>query len=240
MRYRNRRAATIENDRLRLTVLESGGHIAEVFDKETGVNPLWTPDWPSIDPAAYDRSRHPEYGGGVDAALLAGIMGHNLCLDIFGGPSPEEAAAGLPVHGEASTARFEIDRANTSIVMRAMLPLANLQVERELELVDLPGAGAESPRERAEPVGDRSAGRLDRARHPRPAVPSEGRHRVPCVGVAIESLRGRVRPCRLPEGRRRVRLARRAGCRRRDDRSPRLPRCASLERVHGAPHEPGE
>ncbi len=147
MRYRNRRAATIENDRLRLTVLESGGHIAEVFDKETGVNPLWTPDWPSIDPAAYDRLRHPEYGGGVDAALLAGIMGHNLCLDIFGGPSPEEAAAGLPVHGEASTARFEIDRANTSIVMRAMLPLANLQVERELELVDLPGGGAVRVRE---------------------------------------------------------------------------------------------
>ena len=35
------------------------------------------------------------YGGGADGRLLAGIMGHNLCLDIFGGPSAEEAAAGL-------------------------------------------------------------------------------------------------------------------------------------------------
>ena len=60
--YRDRRAVVIENDRLRVTVLEGGGHIAEVFDKETGVNPLWTPSWPSIEPAAFDPARHPEYG----------------------------------------------------------------------------------------------------------------------------------------------------------------------------------
>jgi hypothetical protein len=35
-------------------------------------------------------------------------MGHNLCMDIFGGPSPEEAAAGLTVHGEASVAAYEM------------------------------------------------------------------------------------------------------------------------------------
>src|SRR6266849_5753424 len=97
--YRNRRAATIENAALRVTVLEEGGHIAEVFDKATGVNPLWTPPWPSIEPSTYDRARHPEDGDGADARLLAGIMGHNLCLDIFGGPSADEAAAGLSVHG---------------------------------------------------------------------------------------------------------------------------------------------
>jgi hypothetical protein len=146
-RYRGRRAATVENDRVRVTVLESGGHIAEVFDKQAGVNPLWTPDWPSIDPAAYDRARHPEYGGGLDAPLLAGIMGHNLCLDIFGGPTPEEAAAGMPVHGEASTARFELERSNQAIVMRAALPLAGLDVERQLELVDISSGGAVRVRE---------------------------------------------------------------------------------------------
>jgi hypothetical protein len=109
-RYRGRRASTLENELLRVTVLEGGGHIAEVFHKETGVNPLWTPPWPSIDPAAYDPEHHPMYGDGVDASLLAGIMGHNLCLDIFGGPSAAEAAAGLPVHGEVSTLRFDIER----------------------------------------------------------------------------------------------------------------------------------
>ena len=92
VQYRGRRAARLENESLRLTVLEQGGHIAEVTDKATGVNPLWTPPWPSIEPATYDRARHPAYGGGVDAPLLAGIMGHNLCLDIFGGPSDAEAA----------------------------------------------------------------------------------------------------------------------------------------------------
>jgi len=41
--FRGRRAAVIENRHLRLTVLEGGGHIAEIADKETDVNPLWIP-----------------------------------------------------------------------------------------------------------------------------------------------------------------------------------------------------
>ena len=100
---RGRRAASIENDHLRVTVLAGGGHIAEILDKATG-------DEPAVDAAvavdralAFDPGRHRDYGGGADAQLLAGIMGHNLCLDIFGGPSDDEARAGLPVHGEASS-----------------------------------------------------------------------------------------------------------------------------------------
>ena len=133
-RYRGRDAASIENDRLRVTVLYGGGHIAEIFDKRRGVNPLWTPPWPSIDPGDYDRTRHPEYGGGVDAQLLAGIMGHNLCLDIFGGPSPEEAAAGLPVHGEASVVRYDVHASGSALTAGATLPHASLRVERRIEL----------------------------------------------------------------------------------------------------------
>ena len=132
--YRNRRAATIENGALRVTVLEEGGHIAEIADKATGVNPLWTPAWPSIEPSTYDPRRHPEYGGGVDAPLLAGIMGHNLCLDIFGGPSADEARAGLPVHGEASTARFDLERTDGALAMRAELRHAQLSFERRIDL----------------------------------------------------------------------------------------------------------
>src|ERR1041385_2278795 len=99
--YRGRRAAILENDALRVTVLREGGHIAEIFDKQAGVNPLWTPPWDSIEPSAFDRRAHAAvYGDNAEAKLLAGIMGHNICLDIFGGPSPEEAAAGLVVHGE--------------------------------------------------------------------------------------------------------------------------------------------
>lgn len=118
-----------------MTVLHEGGHIAEITDKASGVNPLWIPHWPSIEPSTYDAQRHPEYGSGADASLLAGIMGHNLCLDIFGGPSEEEAAAGMPVHGETSTAPFDVSLDSaTEISMAAVLPAAQLRVERVLGL----------------------------------------------------------------------------------------------------------
>ena len=134
--FRNRRARSIENGTLRVTVLEEGGHIAEILDKTTGVNPLWIPDWPSIEPSQYDPATHAIYGNNAEASLLSGIMGHNLCLDIFGGPSAEEAAAGMPVHGEASTARFDINASETSLAMRATLSMSQLRVERRIELAD--------------------------------------------------------------------------------------------------------
>src|SRR5687768_6428672 len=102
--YGSRRAATIEDAHLRVTVLKEGGHIAEILDKTTGVNPLWTPPWPTIEPSTFCMADTHTYGDGSDARLLAGIMGHNLCLDIFGPPSDDEAKAGLTPHGEGSIA----------------------------------------------------------------------------------------------------------------------------------------
>ena len=134
--FRGRQATSIENAALRVTVLHQGGHIAEILDKPAGINPLWIPPWPSIEPSEYDPTRHPAYGGGADASLLAGIMGHNLCLDIFGGPSPEEAAAGLPVHGEVSTARFVVAADDGQIRMEAVLPGAQLRIRRRIVLID--------------------------------------------------------------------------------------------------------
>jgi hypothetical protein len=134
--FRSRRAATIENRDIRLTILEEGGHIAEVFDKACEISPLWLPPWPSIEPSRFAPGIHAEYGDGVDARLLAGIMGHNLCLDIFGGPSAEEAAAGLSPHGDASIARYELDNTGTTLRAEAHLPLAQLRVERQVELHD--------------------------------------------------------------------------------------------------------
>ena len=134
--YRGRRAAIVENDDIRVTVLEEGGHIAEILDKRSGVNPLWAPPWKSIEPSTYLRAQHTEYGSGTDAQLLAGIMGHNLCVDIFGGPSAEEAVAGLTPHGDASIVRYELDVTSHAMSMRALLPLAALRIERRLELRD--------------------------------------------------------------------------------------------------------
>ena len=133
-RYRGRSAASIENDDLRVTVLDEGGHIAEMLDKKTGINPLWTPPWTSIEPSEYNEARHHEFGAGTDARLLAGIMGHNLCVDIFGGPSDEEAAAGLTPHGEASIVPWDVEVDGASGSMRARLPLAGLRIERRIDL----------------------------------------------------------------------------------------------------------
>ena len=120
-----------------MTVLQEGGHIAEIFDKATGVNPLWTPPWPSIEPSEY-RKLDPDliYGSGSDARLLAGIMGHNLCLDIFGPPSDEEAKAGLTAHGEGSVAPYELTVAGDALAARARFPIAGLEFERHIVLRD--------------------------------------------------------------------------------------------------------
>ncbi len=132
--YRGRRAASIENQWVRVTLLAEGGHIAAITDKASGVNPLWTPPWDSIEPSTYDARRHPEYGSDSESKLLSGIMGHNLCLDIFGPPSAEEAAAGLTVHGEASVAAWELTAADVALTGRARLVQAQLQVERRIAL----------------------------------------------------------------------------------------------------------
>ena len=130
----DRQAVSIENDWLRVTVLVEGGHVAELLDKRTGVNPLWTPQWPSVEPSALTRDMLDAYGGPADGPLLSAIMGHNLCLDIFGGPSSEELAAGLSAHGEGSVVPHRIDTSGTIMVAKASLPLADLEFERRLEL----------------------------------------------------------------------------------------------------------
>ncbi len=130
--YRNRKAVQIENKMLRVTVLTEGGHIAELFHKPTGINPLWIPPWPSLEPSSYEASKHPEYGRNSESKLLAGLMGHNLCMDIFGGPSDEEAAAGMTVHGEASVAPYEITVSNGALRQSATFPQAQLRFARNI------------------------------------------------------------------------------------------------------------
>src|SRR5262245_40810441 len=134
--FHGRLARIIENAAMRVTVLEEGGHIAEIMDKASGINPLWIPPWTSIEPSSYDARKHPEYGNSSDSKLLAGIMGHNVCLDLFGGPSAEEAAAGITAHGEASVNRYEITGDGQELVCRTQLPLAQLRFERIVTLIE--------------------------------------------------------------------------------------------------------
>jgi hypothetical protein len=132
--FNGREGVTIENENLRVTMLVEGGHIAEVLEKSTGVSPLWVPHWASIEPSLYTPQQHPQFGSGSDAKLLAGIMGHSLCLDLFGGPSTEEAAVGYTAHGEGPVVRYEIDESGDGLRMRTILPLAQISFSRALQL----------------------------------------------------------------------------------------------------------
>ncbi len=108
--------------------------MAEILHKPTGVNPLWTPPWPSIEPSTYDLIKHPEYGSHSEAQLLSGILGHNICLDTFGAPSAEEAAAGMPVHGEAPVAPYEVSASSHEITLATTVSKAQLRFERRISL----------------------------------------------------------------------------------------------------------
>lgn len=132
--FHNRRAVEIENPSVRVTVTVEGGHIAGILEKASGVNPLWIPPWPSIEPSTYSPSSHPGYGGDSESKLLAGIMGHNLCLDLFGGPSSEEAQAGMTVHGESSVVPYHIEVNGAEMICRASMPVAGLEFERRIRL----------------------------------------------------------------------------------------------------------
>lgn len=91
-----------------VAVLEGGGHICElILNGVPGVNPLWKPQWTTIDPERYSAGKHQRvYGPPPDGRLLAGIAGHSLSFDHFGPPSAEETAAGLATHGEAPSIRW--------------------------------------------------------------------------------------------------------------------------------------
>ena len=132
--HRGRRAARIENAHLCVTLTMEGGHIAEISDKETGVNPLWAPQWPTLEPSTFGPQHRSLYGSGSDGKLLAGILGHNICLDLFGGPSSEEEAAGVTAHGEAAVATYDLDGGRSTLIASAVLPLAGLAFERRLAL----------------------------------------------------------------------------------------------------------
>jgi hypothetical protein len=134
IQYRDRRAHVLRNDELEMIVTAQGGHIAAVTDRATNINPLWSPPWPSIEPSQYDRTKHPQYGNDAESKLLAGILGHNLCLDLFGGPSPAEASAGITVHGEASVAPYAVTVNRDNLEQSAVLNQSQLRFLRTIRL----------------------------------------------------------------------------------------------------------
>jgi hypothetical protein len=134
--FHNRRAFQLENNQIRVTVLAEGGHIAEILEKSTGVNPLWLPPWPTIEISEWSPEKYPLYGNDSESKLLAGIMGHNLCLDLFGPPSEDEAKAGVVAHAEGGIAPYEFVAIEGGMKCRCILRDSQLAFERTICLLD--------------------------------------------------------------------------------------------------------
>ena len=141
VKWRGRNGYTLSNSVVGLTTLTGGGHIAEFhFEEPPRVSPLWIPPWKTIEPQGYREKVHKlKYGTTTEGKLLSGIVGHNLCLDYFGSPSPEESRLGLSQHGEAPSSlwrKIAVHRGGQRIALKLSvpLPIAGLRFSRTIEL----------------------------------------------------------------------------------------------------------
>jgi hypothetical protein len=112
----------LDGDVAQLVINKGGGAIVDFHFKDQGLNPL---TW-------------------VEKADGPGIrrQGHFLCLDRWGAPSAAEEQNGMPFHGEASMVVWQMtrqpERRDGRIIaeMTSVLPLAGLEVKRQLRLSD--------------------------------------------------------------------------------------------------------
>ena len=125
MTYDGFPAITLSNGVIEATILTVGTSLVSVTlaEDEDRLNPLWNPQR-----IAAGRS-HP-FGKGPG-------IGHFVCVDGFGMPSPEERRAGLPMHGEAHRQRFEvIENSQYRLKLATTLPLVQEFFTRTFCLVD--------------------------------------------------------------------------------------------------------
>jgi hypothetical protein len=131
--FSDRNAWTIETELLRASILQCGGHLAEIILKdEGGLNPLWIQSRPTIDSDTYDPAIHNQlYGDGPEARLLSGLAGHNLCFPFWGNPTPTEIAAGMTYHGETNIRRWHcIQELPGEIILEVQLPESAMTLQR--------------------------------------------------------------------------------------------------------------
>jgi len=139
--WRGRHTAAISSGALTLHWLLGGGHLASVVahgETEDSPNFLWETPWKTIEPYEYSAKKHARiYSPPPEGSYLAGYMGHVICLDYFGVPSPEETKAGLPLHGELPSRRWivksrKVSAGSARLSLKARAPEARLGFEREV------------------------------------------------------------------------------------------------------------
>ncbi len=138
--WKGRRAFRLANGIVEITVLLGGGHIADFRLCNSPYNTLFECPWTTIEPSQFSLEKHAsQYGEGPAGRMLCGYTGHSLALGYFGMPSATEADQGLPLHGEAGTADWNIlassaDADGARLRLEVTLPAYGLRAERTLEL----------------------------------------------------------------------------------------------------------
>ena len=127
--FEGHEAFLLSNGMLELTILSRGSTFARVVlvDDPEKLNPLWDP---------FRMAR--EAG---EKNITDSPQGHFICVDGFGSASPQEKAAGLPYHGEAHGATFEVkvyakDGNTTTLTLTTKLPLTQELFTRTVRMVD--------------------------------------------------------------------------------------------------------
>ncbi len=131
--WNGRDATRLANDLVELITLVDGGHLAAFRFLEStrcpSENVLWEAPWMTV---GLNSNRDEEL------SQTGGVTGHALCLDYFGPPSQADAAAGLPIHGEAAARRWSVERniddKHATYQAKVQLPVAQLSFERTILL----------------------------------------------------------------------------------------------------------
>jgi hypothetical protein len=127
--FEDRPALIISNDKMELTILTTGGSLANLVlaDDPEKLSPFWNPVR-----MAREAGQPPNNSP---------AMGHFVCVDGFGPVSDAEKAAGLPGHGEAHTVPWEVTFSGklasiSTVAFKAELPIVQETFTRTFRMVD--------------------------------------------------------------------------------------------------------
>src|SRR5215813_2526439 len=123
-------ALVIANDKLEAAISATGAAMVNLalLDDSERLSPLWNPNRMARELNQPPRSRPGSYGSFI-------------CVDGFGGQSPDERTAGLPGHGEAQSQAFEVRESRREgktgvLTVHARLPLVQENFTRTFRMVD--------------------------------------------------------------------------------------------------------
>jgi hypothetical protein len=125
----NRPVYFIANDKLEVALVKQGGSMLRLLIQgdSQGLSPYGNPE---MVPQVPDNRK-----------LQGTMVGHFVCVDGFGSPSPEERRAGLNMHGEAYLQPWKLvssekQGATTTVKFAVNLPLLQENFTRQLQMVD--------------------------------------------------------------------------------------------------------